>query len=160
MTDTKLQKAREAAAKAQRELEALEAAEAERAAKLAAEREERAREYSRDFLANWQELAREATKTERPTMDYDPVALGFLEGLIQFAASREKRRHVLQFAQDAESTLGVPSNMTTIPSNDRPYEIDVVSVLQQVVRREAGRRAAEFADELAAKREAFINGKA
>ncbi|MFI1834026.1 hypothetical protein [Streptomyces olivaceoviridis] len=157
MTDAKLQKAREAALKAQRELEALEAAEAEKAAKLAAEREGRAREYDRDFLGGWQALAAEVATVERDADTYDPATMGFLEGVIRLAAAREKRRYVLQAAQSAEATMGIPSSHSTVPES-RPYALDVLGHITGIIEREAARRAGEFADELDAKREAYVNG--
>ncbi|MGV9322463.1 hypothetical protein [Streptomyces sp. NPDC003660] len=157
MTDPKLQKAREAAAKAQRELEALEAAEAENAAKLAAEREERALKYDRGFFKDWRALAEKAVSYERDADTYDPATMGFLEGVIRLAAAREKRRYVLQAAQRAEATMGIPSSQSTVPES-RHYSFDVVGHITGIIEREAARRAAEFADELDAKRETYVNG--
>ncbi|MFC9285343.1 hypothetical protein [Streptomyces sp. NPDC057052] len=157
MTDAKLEKVRAAAAKAVEELATLEAAEAAKAAQNAAEREERAREYSRDFLTRWHELANDVADDYENADTYDPDSMAFLEGLVQFATAREKRRHVLSEAQLAESVLGVPSNESMVPES-RYYSLDVVGHIENIVRKEVTRRAASFAEELEAQREAHVNG--
>ncbi|MEV0139348.1 hypothetical protein [Streptomyces globisporus] len=157
MTANKLEKARAAAAKAAEELAALEAAEAAEAAQTDAERKERAREYSRDFLARWHELANDAVNDYERADTYDPDSMAFLEGLIQFATAREKRRHVLSEAQLAEAALGVPSNESRVPEN-RYYSLDVVNHIENIIRKEVTRRATPFAEELEAQREAYVNG--
>ncbi|WP_328561807.1 hypothetical protein [Streptomyces coelicoflavus] len=156
MTDVKLQKARAAAAKAAEELAALEAAEAAKAAQIAAEREERAREYSRDYLTRWRELASNATKYERVDT-YDPESMGFLEGIVRMATGREKRSHILNEARRAESVLEVPMDKTGVP-DDRHFELGIVAHIERIIREEVRRRSAEFAEELEAQREAYVNG--
>lgn len=157
MSNPKIDKARAAAEKARQELEALETAEAENAAKLAAEREERALQYDREFFKDWRALAEEAVSYERDSDTYDPATMGFLEGMIRLAAAREKRRYVLQAAQRAEATMGIPSSQSTVPES-RHYSFDVVGHITGIIEREAARRAAAFGGELDAKREAYVNG--
>jgi hypothetical protein len=154
MTDAKLQKAREAAAKAQRELEALEAAETDKAATLAAERKERAREYAERFLGTWRSLASEVTASSAST-EYDPDTMGFLEGVIQWATGREMRRAVTTEAENAEHTLGI--SRSTVPQTEL-YTLDIASHIDSIIHEEVTRRADVFRAKLAAEREAYVNG--
>jgi hypothetical protein len=156
MSDPKVEKARAAAQKAAEDLAALEAAEAEKAAQIAAEREERAREYDRELLANWRALAAEATG-DRASEEYDPKTMGFLEGVIQIATGRVNRGAVLYAAQNAETALGVLAKERSVPE-PRDYPLDILRHIEQIVQHEVRRRAADFADELEAKREAYVNG--
>ncbi|MFF7389173.1 hypothetical protein ACFZAE_12120 [Streptomyces scabiei] len=159
MTENAVEKARKAAEAAAAKLAEAEAAEDARLAQIAAERAERAREYDRDFLAHWTEIAREAVESEGDkSADYDPGTMGFLEGLIRFAAGREKRQTVLMHAQNAESALGISTAQSTVPEA-RHYSLDVVGYLTQIVEKEAARRHQEFADALEAKRNRAIDGE-
>ena len=150
-----LEKARKAAEAAKAKLAELEAQEAARQAQEAAQRREREEEYARGFLRGWRDRAYEAASVD-PYNEYDPTTMGFLEGLVRFAAAREKRRIVLDEARRAESVLGVPSAQSTIPP-DRAVQLDVLGHIERIVRQEAARRAAEFEAELEAERERFIN---
>ena len=153
---SELEKARKAAQVAAEKLAKLEAEEAARQAEIAAQRREREEAWSAQFLETWFQRAAEATEYEKVN-DYDPNTMGFLEGLIRFAAARMKREHVLNEARRSESILGVSIYQSVIPES-RYYEIGIVQHLEQIVRKEAERRAAEFADQLDAEREQFISG--
>jgi hypothetical protein len=108
MSAIDVEKARKAAEAAAERLADAEAAEDARLAQVAAERAERAREYDRELLSRWAEIATEARDSEGyKALEYDPNTMPFLEGLIRFAAAREKRRIVVQAAQNAESTLEI-----------------------------------------------------
>ncbi|MDX2804858.1 hypothetical protein [Streptomyces scabiei] len=157
-TQEELEKARKAAERAAAKVAELEAAEATRLDAEAAKRLERTREYDAGFHARWPELAQKANNSEGAPIDYDPKAMGFLENLIRFAAGREKRRIVLDHARRAESTLGMVAKERNVP-DERPYTLDVVSYLNEIVRKESNRRAAELADSLEGEREKFINGE-
>ncbi|MFE7954287.1 hypothetical protein [Streptomyces sp. NPDC057413] len=150
-----LEKARKAAEAANAKLAELEAQEAARQAQEAAQRREREEEYARGFLKGWRDRAAEAASVSTSD-EYDPDTMGFLEGLIRFAAAREKRRIVLDEARRAESVLEVPTS--TIPP-DRFYQLDVIGHIERIIRSEAARRVAEFEAELEAERERFINGE-
>ncbi|MEW9519339.1 hypothetical protein [Streptomyces tubercidicus] len=159
MIENAVEKARKAAEAAAAKLAEAEAAEHARLAQIAAERAERARDYDRDFLAHWTEIAREAVESEGDkSADYDPSTMGFLEGLIRFVAGREKRRTVLTHAQNAESALGISTAQSTVPEA-RHYSLDVVGYLTKIVEDEAARRHGEFADALEAKRNRAIDGE-
>ena len=159
MTENAVEKARKAAEAAAAKLAEAEAAEDARLAQIAAERAERAREYDRKFLARWTEIAHEAVESEGDmSSDYDPGTMAFLEGLIRFVAGREKRRTVLNHAQNAEATLGISTAQSTVPES-RHYSLDVAGYLTKIVEDEAARRHSEFAEALEAKRRRFINGE-
>ncbi|MFJ2568569.1 hypothetical protein ACIO02_37610 [Streptomyces sp. NPDC087568] len=157
MTENAIEKARKAAQSAAEKLAELEAAEQQKAAEKAAQRREREREWAKGFLSRWSELAREATKVDRTSDEYDPNTMGFLEGVIRFAAAREMRTAVLTEAERAEHVLEVPSNKTTVPQ-PRPYPLDITSHMEAIIKSEVRRRVAEFADKLEAEREEFVNG--
>lgn len=159
MSDPKIEKARAAAQKAAEDLAALEAAEAEKAAQIEAQRHERGIEYDREFLPTWSALAQEAANNYDLSEDYDPKTLGFLEGLIQYATARANRNVVLIEAQRAESSLGFNSRERNVPE-PRLHSTDILKHLDVIVRREVERRSADFADELDAKRDAYVNGGA
>ncbi|WP_327702208.1 hypothetical protein OG530_10245 [Streptomyces decoyicus] len=161
MTDNAVEKARKAAEAAAAKLAEAEAAEDARQAQIAAERAERAREYDRDLLSRWTQIAADARDSEgNAAFKYDPNTMGFLEGLIRFAAAREKRRIVVQAAQNAESTLEIPVSQRTVPVGDRFYSVDVAAELTRIVEGEANRRVAEFSEAFEAKRNRAINGEA
>jgi hypothetical protein len=151
-----IEKARKAAEEAKAKLEALEAQEAARQAQEAAQRREREEAYAKRFLADWRDRASKAAKHE-PDYTYDPKTMGFLEGLIRFAEARGRRAVVLDEARRAEAMLGTPSHQSVIP-DARPYQLDVIGHIERIVRAEAQRRVAEFADELEAQRERFVEG--
>ncbi|MFD6250503.1 hypothetical protein, partial [Streptomyces roseolus] len=65
MTDTKIQRARAAAAKAAEEVAKLEAQEAERAVQEAAERDAKQRELDTAFLAQWEAADADLEKISR-----------------------------------------------------------------------------------------------
>jgi len=160
MTENAVEKARKAAEAAAAKLAEAEAVEASRQAQIATERAERAREYDRDLLSRWTEIAADARDSEGDaTFKYDPNSMGFLEGLIRFAAAREKRRIVVQAAQNAESALEIPVSHRTVPVGDRFYSVDVAAELTRIVEGEANRRAAEFSEAFEAKRNRAINGE-
>ncbi|WP_409472864.1 hypothetical protein [Streptomyces sp. HC307] len=160
MTENALEKARKAAEKAAAALADAEAAEDARLAQIAAERAERARDYDRDLLSRWTQIAADARDSEGTgAFEYDPNTMGFLEGLIRFAAAREKRRIVVQAAQNAESTLEIPVSQRTVPVGDRFYSVDVAAELTRIVEGEASRRVAEFSEAFDAKRQEYINGE-
>jgi hypothetical protein len=159
VTENAIEKARKAAEVAAAKLAEAEAAEAARQAEIAEQRAERAREYDRDFLARWTEIAREAVESEGDkSADYDPSTMGFLESLIRFAAGRAKRQTVLSHAQNAEATLGISTAQSTVPEF-RHYSLDVVGYLTRIVEDEAARRHSEFADALETKRNRAIGGE-
>ncbi|WP_327727030.1 hypothetical protein OG250_06660 [Streptomyces sp. NBC_00487] len=161
MTAIDVEKARKAAEAAAAKLAEAEAVEAARQAQIAAERAERAREYDRDLLSRWTQIAADARDSESAgSFEYDPNTMGFLEGLIRFAAAREKRRIVVQAAQNAESTLEIPVPQRTVPVGDRFYSVDVAAELTRIVEGEASRRVAKFSESFEAKRERFISGEA
>jgi hypothetical protein len=156
MSSNAVDKARAAAQKAAEDLAALEGAEVEKVAQIEAERRERRLEYDRAFLADWSKLADEVT-SNRASTEYDPKTMGFLEGVIQFAAGRAKRTAILYAAQNAETHLGLMASERTVPE-PRGYPLDIMGHIERIVQGEAQRRAADFAVELDAKREAFVNG--
>ncbi|MEE1754846.1 hypothetical protein [Streptomyces sp. SP18CS02] len=161
MTENAVEKARKAAETAAAKLAEAEAAEDARLAQIAAERAERAREYDRDLLSRWTEIAAEARDSEGDRdLEYDPNTMPFLEGLIRFAAGREKRRIVLQAAQNAESTLEIPVSQCTVPVGDRIYSVDVAAELTRIVESEVNRRVTDFAEAFEAKRNRAIDGEA
>jgi hypothetical protein len=160
MTENAVEKARKAAEAAAAKLAEAEAAEDARLAQIAAERAERAREYDRDLLSRWTEIAAEARDSEGyEPLEYDPNTMPFLEGLIRFAAAREKRRIVVQAAQNAESALEIPVSQRTVPVGDRVYSVDVAAELTKIVENEANRRVAEFSEAFEAKRNRAIDGE-
>ncbi|MFD5207746.1 hypothetical protein ACFWNF_12580 [Streptomyces anulatus] len=161
MTDNAVEKARKVAEAAAAKLAEAEATEAIRQAEIAAQRAERAAVYDQDFYARWPEISRQAVESEGDRIaDYDPEGMGFLEGLIRFAAGREKRRLVIQHAQSAEVALGVPAAKRTVPISDREYKLDILGYLTSIVEKEAERRSTVFAEELEAKRAKYISGGA
>ncbi|MGW1187527.1 hypothetical protein [Streptomyces sp. NPDC002559] len=152
-----LEKAQKAAEAANAKLAEAQDAEAERVAQIAAKRREREREFSKGFLSNWRERRDDAGQFERyPVADYDRQTMGFLEGIISWVEAREKRRYVLDAAMRAEAVLDIPSNQSTIPES-RYYSPDIVAHINEIIQAEASRRAAEFADNLEAEREKFVN---
>jgi hypothetical protein len=160
MTTTDLEKARKAAEVAAAKLAEAEAAEAVRQAEIAEQRAERTREYDADFHRRWRKVSDSAVHdADVAPIEYDPETMGFLENAIRICTARGKRAAVLNHARRAESTIGIPSNQSTVP-DDRHYSFDFAEMVQAVVNKEAGRRVAEFADELEAKRQAYINGDA
>ncbi|MEU2605935.1 hypothetical protein [Streptomyces albus] len=152
-----LEKAQKAAEAAQKALAEAEAKEAARQAEIAAQRRKRESEYAENFLSRWQELAQDAAQVDQASNEYDPKTMGFLEGVIRFAAAREKRAAVLTAAQQAEHTLGVPSNRTTVPES-RPYALNITQHIEAIIKAEVSRRVGEFTDKLEAEREKFVNG--
>jgi len=154
--NNELEKARKAAEEAKAKLEALEAEAAAKAAEEAAQRREREKAYAREFLKDWRDRTNEAA-AYKPDYSYDPKTMGFLEGLIRFAEARGRRAVVLDEARRAEAMLGTPSNQSVVP-DARPYQLGVIEHIERIVREEAQRRVAEFADELEAQRERFVEG--
>jgi hypothetical protein len=157
MTDAKLQKARAAAEKAAQELAALEAAEAEKAATLAAERDAREIEYAHRVKETWraeEEANSEAEKAARARfyelVSNEPWFVAFAE----YRAHRFKRGHILTAAQDAQNRLG---ETATIPEN-RIYDATIMDDVINAAEQRANEIAADFADELEAKREAYVSG--
>ncbi|MEV4338771.1 hypothetical protein [Streptomyces sp. NPDC049590] len=157
MTDTKLQKARAAAAKAAEELAALEALEAERAAQNAKERHERATKHAHDVLNSWRaddeannKAEREAKATFLEMISQEPWFVAFAE----YRAHRYKRGHILNAAQNAQGLLG---QTITIPEN-RLYDASLADDIVEAAEERARDIAADFADQLEAKRNAYVNG--
>ncbi|MFZ3597609.1 hypothetical protein [Streptomyces sp. BH104] len=159
-TQEDLEKARKAAERAAAKVAELEAVEAVRLDAEAAKRLERTQEYDTGFYSRWREVAAEASDSEGSTAvpDYDPATMGFLEVLIRQVAVEQKCIQVRNHARRAESTLGIPSNQSVVP-DDRYRTLDVVELINALINKEAGRRAAEFADALESEREAFISGE-
>ncbi|GGW18660.1 hypothetical protein GCM10018980_58460 [Streptomyces capoamus] len=158
MTDAKLQKAREAALKAQRELEALEAAEAEKAARLAAERDERARDYDRRTVGNWRADEEENRKAEGEALEHFLTLVSdepWFAAFVEYRAYRYKRGHILTAAQNAQTQLG---ESVTVPENQL-YDSSLIGDLVALADRKAAEVGADFADELDAKREAYLSGE-
>ncbi|MER8005026.1 hypothetical protein [Streptomyces sp. NPDC094149] len=157
MTDAKLIKARASAEKAQRELEAAESAEAERVAQVAAERDAREIEYAHRITASWraeEEANRDAENAARARF-YELVAEEpWFEAFAKYRAHRFKRGHILTAAQDAQNRLG---ETATIPEN-RIYDATIMDDVINAAEQRANEIAAAFADELDAKREAFVSG--
>ncbi|MFC8173086.1 hypothetical protein [Streptomyces sp. NPDC057325] len=159
MTATDLEKARKAAEAAAAKLAEAEAVEAARQAEIAARRAERTQEYDAEFHRNWRKIADEVQNGEDlVTVEYDVETMGFLENAIRLSVFQGKRLVVQNHARRAESTIGVPSNQSTIP-DDRHYSFNFAEMVTNIVQKEAGRRVAEFSDEMEAKRQAFINGE-
>ncbi|MET7976715.1 hypothetical protein ABZW44_27455 [Streptomyces mirabilis] len=157
MTDVKLQKAREAHAKAQRELEALEAAEAAKAATLAAEREAREIEYAQQVKETWraeEEANSVAEKAARARFHELVAEEPWFVAFAEYRAHRFKRGHILNAAQGAQSRLG---ETATVPEN-RIYDATIAEDIINAAEQRAGEIAADFADELDAKREAYVSG--
>ncbi|MFZ4300994.1 hypothetical protein ACOZE3_24150 [Streptomyces cinereoruber] len=159
MTAIDLEKARKAAEAAAAKLAEAEAVETARQAEIAARRAERTQEYDAEFHRNWRKIAEQAQNGEDlATVEYDIETMGFLENAIRLSVFQGKRRIVQDHARRAESTIGIPSNQSTIP-DDRYYGFNFAEMVTGIVQKEASRRVAEFADEMEAKRQAFINGE-
>lgn len=159
MTDAKLQKARAAAEKAQQELAALEAVEAERQAQRDAERAEREREYAQRIVNNWHDEDAANGKAERDArgkflelVSQEPWFVAFAE----YRAYRHKRGHLIHAVQRAQTVLDVPVTGLENRMYDSTLLDDIVSAAEE---RAAAVIAADFADELEAKREAYVNGE-
>ncbi|MFI9252474.1 hypothetical protein [Streptomyces sp. NPDC053069] len=152
MTDAKLQKAREAALKAQRELEALETAEAENAAKLAAEREAKQRELDTEFLATWETLDAElgaAGKKSAADAVYegaDPIA-----AVAAFWVARAKRNTVRQHAREAYYRLHGEHPADGFATELSHRDMMFAQRLEEAISSAANLHAADLADELDAK---------
>jgi hypothetical protein len=160
MTTPDLEKARKAAEVAAAKLADAEAAETARQAEIAAQRAERTQQYDADFHRQWRRVSDAAQNAEDVApIEYDPETMGFLESAIRLVTRQGKRSAVLNQARRAETTIGIPSNQSTVP-DERNYSFDFAAMVTEIVKKEAGRRVAEFADELEAKRERFINGEA
>ncbi|WP_405446562.1 hypothetical protein OG350_09725 [Streptomyces achromogenes] len=151
-----LEKAKKAAEAAQKALAEAEAKEAARQAEIAAKRAEREKEYAASFLSGWRERAGKVGESD-PKTEYDPNTMGFLEDVIRAVTKREMRRVVVDEAQRSERILSVPSNQSTVPEV-RHYAFNAVDYIGKIIDQEAARRAGEFAAELEAEREKFVNG--
>ncbi|MFE9877985.1 hypothetical protein [Streptomyces sp. NPDC005784] len=157
MTDAKIQKARAAAEKAQQELAALEAEESARAAQIAAERDGRAREYALGVKANWLAEANANEKAEREARARLVALLSeepWFAAFIEFQAHAYKTRHIVDTASRAKHHLGENAEI----SHNIAYVNSIVEVFDLVTEQRAREIAAEFADGLDAKREAYVNG--
>ncbi|MCT9108309.1 hypothetical protein N4G69_22190 [Streptomyces mirabilis] len=159
MTDAKLQRARAAAEKAAQELAALEAEESAKAAQIAAERAAREIEYAHRVKETWraeEEQNSEAEKAARARF-YELVAEEpWFVAFAEYRAHRFKRGHILNTAQGAQSRLG---ETVTVPEN-RIYDATIMDDVINAAEQRAREIAADFADELDARRESFVNGEA
>ncbi|WP_455359064.1 hypothetical protein [Streptomyces sp. SYSU K21746] len=157
-TQNSLDKARAAAEKAAQELAKLEAIEAEKQAQIDAERAEREEDYARQTLASWR-AEDEANNTAANVakarflelVAEEPWFIAFAE----FRAHRHKRGYILNAAQWAQTKLG---HTATVPEN-RMYDSTMMDDILRATESAAADIAADFADELEAKREAFVNGE-
>ncbi|MGW0793961.1 hypothetical protein [Streptomyces sp. NPDC002692] len=157
MTDAKLQRAREAHAKAQRELDALEAAESAKAAKLAAERDGRAREYALRVKANWLadvEANREEEKAARARLLDLLAAEPWFSAFVEYKSHALKTRKIVDTAQNSKAALGEIADFHFSIS----YAGSVVEILDRLADERARDIADDFAADLAARREAYVNG--
>ncbi|MFG2912743.1 hypothetical protein ACGF0D_07605 [Kitasatospora sp. NPDC048298] len=130
---------------------ALEAAEqAERA-----RRDERGAEYDRAFLKTWMEQA--AERTDRGSELHDDFlellsAEPWFQAYAAGRAERFKREKILTAAQNAQARLG---EERTVPEQ-RWHDLPIIDDMARAVDAAAGQIASAFAEQLDAKRQAYI----
>ncbi|MGW3739838.1 hypothetical protein ACWD62_04315 [Streptomyces sp. NPDC005146] len=171
MSDPKIEKARTAAQKAAEDLAALEAVEAEKAAEKAAQAAAKEavaqRANDEDFLSKW-----EAFDTELMGGDSRSAARIVYEGgdvvqaLADFWVRRAKRQVLREHARAAyrrfygeEPPASFAHELRDYDTHsDKPGDFAMKIDLAAVIRDAAVMHAADFADDLDAKREAYVNG--
>ncbi|WP_405708026.1 hypothetical protein OG264_10375 [Streptomyces xanthophaeus] len=121
-------------------------------------RANRAAEYNRDFAATWRTRAESAADSGDEAKEAFLATLAaepWFAAYVEYRAARYKRGHVLTEAQRAQSALG---EVSTVPEQ-RWYGATLLEDIVTLVEKEAGKAAAEFAQELDDTREAFLTGR-
>ncbi|MFJ9445326.1 hypothetical protein ACIRRH_26195 [Kitasatospora sp. NPDC101235] len=129
-------------------LEAAEQAERSR-------RDERGADYDRAFLKTWREQA--AERSDRGSELYDEFleqlsAEPWFQAYAARRAERFKREKILTAAQNAQARLG---EERTVPEQ-RWYDLPIIDDMARAVDAVAGQIASAFAEQLDAKRQAYI----
>ncbi|MFI5617789.1 hypothetical protein [Streptomyces sp. NPDC051567] len=130
---------------------ALEAAEQAEQAR----RDERRAEYDRAFLKTWVEQAAERTDRGNELHDNFLELLSAEPWFQAYAASRAerfKREKILTIAQNAQARLGEDR---TVP-DQRWYDLPIVDDMARAVDTAAGLIASDFAEQLDANRQTYI----
>ncbi|WP_406298551.1 hypothetical protein OG948_24540 [Embleya sp. NBC_00888] len=137
-------------AEAHAALEAARVAETERQA-------ERRKQYSRDYLKTYRERAdaviqdgKAAHERFKELISAEPWFIAYAE----YRAGREKRRHVLDAAQAAQTVLG---EVNTIPEQ-RWYESSLLQDIVKLADAKATEIGGEYDKELTAERDAYVKG--
>ncbi|MCT9108313.1 hypothetical protein N4G69_22210 [Streptomyces mirabilis] len=157
MTDVKLQKAREAHAKAQQVLEDLEAAEATKAATLAAECEERQRQHNEMRVASRVQDVKVAEDGARDSMNRFMDSLAkepWLAAFAEYLSYRYDRVALIEEADQAARDLGG----TYPPVRPAINAYDLLAEVATLVVNEGTRLSRERAFDREEQREAYISG--
>ncbi|WP_326811567.1 hypothetical protein OIE62_15925 [Streptomyces scopuliridis] len=123
---------------------------AERVAKLKAQAEKLS-----GPLANAQAQLQEAQEAETARRAERAAVYPWFVAFVEFRSARHKRRHVLDEAQRAQTTLG---EVRTIPEQ-RWYSASLLDDIVSHADKKAEELAAKFSRELNEKREAYISAK-
>ncbi|BAJ26555.1 MULTISPECIES: hypothetical protein [Kitasatospora] len=120
-----------------------------------ARRAERATEYDRAFAASWRERAQQASDADKANRERfvellaeEPWFMAYMES----RAERHKREKIMYAAQRAQSATGQPG---TVPQ-PRMYDLRLIEDLIETTERMAAEIGAAYAEELDAKRTAYI----
>ncbi|MFB7477209.1 hypothetical protein [Kitasatospora sp. NPDC056184] len=120
-----------------------------------ARRDERGAEYDRAFLKEWREQAAERTERGHALHDNFLELLSAEPWFQAYAASRAerfKREKVLIVAQNAQARLG---EAQTVPEQ-RWYDLPIIDDMARAVDAAAERIASDFAEQLDAERQSYI----
>ncbi|MFJ3218344.1 hypothetical protein ACIPLC_20790 [Kitasatospora sp. NPDC086801] len=120
-----------------------------------ARRAERAAEYDRAFAASWRERAQQASDADKAHRERFAELLAKEPWFMAYMASRAeryKREKIMHAAQRAQSATGQPG---TVPE-PRIYDLRLMEDLIETTERMATAIAEDYAEELDAKRTAYI----
>lgn len=123
-----------------------------------ARRAERAMDYNREVVATYRERAEVVTASAEPAQQRFLDALSaepWFAAYVECRATRHKRGHIMTEAQRAQSALG---EVSTVPEQ-RWYGSRLLEDIVSHADRKAEELAAEFDQELSAKRDAYIAGE-